>query len=106
MKKKFLKGIRKAIGTKYILGIKKNHVLLYTCIFTSFGYFNKHYEEIYECGKKITFEDMSAGITFIFFIKTKLLKKYIKLFNIIKLKSINKVIWIKVFYFTNTKYKI
>lgn len=45
---------------------KKKHVLLYTCIFTSFGYFNKHYEEIYECGKIITFEDMSPGITFIF----------------------------------------
>lgn len=75
MKKKFLKGIRKAIGTKYILGIKKNHVFLCTCIFTSFGYFNKHYEEIYECGKKITFEDMSPGITFIFFYKNKTLEK-------------------------------
>lgn len=56
-KKEIFERQMKAIGTKYIL------VLLY--IFTSFGYFNKHYEEIYECGKMLTFEDMSPGITFI-----------------------------------------
>lgn len=45
---------------------KKNYVFFYICIFMLFGYFNKYYEEIYECGKIIIFEDMSLGIIFIF----------------------------------------
>lgn len=40
----------------------------------SFGYFNKHNEEIYECGKMLTFEDMNPGITFIFY-ENKTLEK-------------------------------
>lgn len=94
MKKKFLKGIRKAIGTKYILGIKKTMSFSIHVSSRHLGISISIMKKYMNVVKKITFEDMSPGITFIFFIKTKLLKKYIKLFNIIKLKSINKLIWI------------
>lgn len=76
MTKKFLKGIRKAIGTKYKLGIKKTMSFSIHVSSRHLGISISNMKKyIYECGKKITFEDMSPGITFIFFYKNKTLEK-------------------------------